>query len=102
MLFATLPLTTTSMHEPASSLSIWAPQPQSSEMTWPKTLESFSKVAEKQSSSSMTMTNEDMTISNEVGAIGDGRKKPSSEFDNTVSSNYLFIFFIIALSSCSM
>ncbi|KAF5365236.1 hypothetical protein D9758_005402 [Tetrapyrgos nigripes] len=88
--------------------SIWAPQPQPSETTWPKTLDSFSKVAERdgqqvpvrpelQHYSSMpgpVVTREDVfgptppandaRASKEVGAIGDGRKRVTPDsFDST-------------------
>ncbi|KAK0209343.1 armadillo-type protein [Desarmillaria ectypa] len=87
-------------------MSIWAPQPQPSEATWPKMLDSFSKVAEKEiqqqplrsmqvSSQTVPMiTREDVfgpapgiwsTTTKEIGAIGDGRKKnsPTGDFDDS-------------------
>ncbi|THV05726.1 ARM repeat-containing protein [Dendrothele bispora CBS 962.96] len=87
--------------------SIWAPQPQPSETTWPKTLDSFSRVAERdgqqptlamrpelQHHSSMPgpVTREDVfgpvndarAPSKEVGAVGDGRKRVTPDsFDST-------------------
>ncbi|KAK0436291.1 armadillo-type protein [Armillaria borealis] len=88
------------------TMSIWAPQPQPSESTWPKALDSFSRVAEKEiqqhpsrsmqvSSQTMPMiTREDVfgpapgvssMTAKEIGAIGDGRKKnsPTGDFDDS-------------------
>ncbi|PPQ69483.1 hypothetical protein CVT25_002047 [Psilocybe cyanescens] len=81
--------------------SIWAPQPQPSETTWPRTLDSFSRVAEKEAEQSDRpdicnhglqpfISREDIfgppqpsqMISKEIGAIGDGRKKNSPEFSD--------------------
>ncbi len=93
-------------------MSIWAPQPQPSESTWPKALDSFSRVAEKEvqqqpsrsmqvSSQTMPMiTREDVfgpapgvwsTTAKEIGAIGDGRKKnsPTGDFDDSVRLFFL-------------
>ncbi|KAK0474137.1 armadillo-type protein [Armillaria luteobubalina] len=87
-------------------MSIWAPQPQPSESTWPKALDSFSRVAEKEvqqqssrpmqvsSQTAPMITREDVfgpapsvwsTTAKEVGAIGDGRKKnsPTGDFDDS-------------------
>ncbi|KAF8164416.1 hypothetical protein BJ912DRAFT_1068330 [Pholiota molesta] len=77
--------------------SIWAPQPQPSETTWPRTLDSFSRVAERESDptsrqdgraaalrqiisredvfGSPQPTQAQQVSGREVGAIGDGRKK---------------------------
>uniref|UniRef100_A0A8H7Y6Y2 PUM-HD domain-containing protein n=1 Tax=Psilocybe cubensis TaxID=181762 RepID=A0A8H7Y6Y2_PSICU len=79
--------------------SIWAPQPQPSETTWPRTLDSFSRVAEKDTEQvertditniglQSFISREDVfgppqpsqVGSKEVGAIGDGRKKNSPDF----------------------
>ncbi|KAK0207261.1 armadillo-type protein [Armillaria fumosa] len=88
------------------AMSIWAPQPQPSESTWPKALDSFSRVAEKEvqqqpsrpmqvsSQTAPMITREDVfgpapsvwsTTAKEVGAIGDGRKKnsPTGDFDDS-------------------
>ncbi|KAJ6617644.1 hypothetical protein B0H10DRAFT_1298299 [Mycena sp. CBHHK59/15] len=46
--------------------SIWAPQPQASESTWPRALEAFSR-----SSAAAPTTRED--VFGPVGAVGDGR-----------------------------
>ncbi|KAJ7595415.1 ARM repeat-containing protein [Mycena floridula] len=72
--------------------SIWAPQPQSSEMSlsgWPRTLDSFCKVAEKESS--RQTTTDDVfgpapaapRVTMDIGAIGDGRKINNGEYDST-------------------
>ncbi|KAK0185347.1 armadillo-type protein [Armillaria mellea] len=88
------------------AISIWAPQPQPSESTWPKALDSFSRVAEKEvqqqpsrsmqvsSQTAPLITREDVfgpapgvwsTTIKEIGAIGDGRKKnsPTGDFDDS-------------------
>ncbi|KAK0441776.1 uncharacterized protein EV420DRAFT_1727857 [Desarmillaria tabescens] len=82
---------------------VWAPQPQPSESTWPKTLDSLSRVVEKdiqqQSLSSMPITSRTVPMitredtfrpapsvwtTKGVGAIGDGRKKNSlGDFDDS-------------------
>ncbi|KAG5651172.1 hypothetical protein H0H81_009615 [Sphagnurus paluster] len=78
--------------------SIWAPQPQPSDTTWPQTLDSFSRVAEQEDDRDQHTGNiirrEDVfgpvptSIGmppklKDVGAIGDGRKKGSPEFEDT-------------------
>ncbi|KAF8911768.1 armadillo-type protein [Mucidula mucida] len=84
--------------------SIWAPQPQPSESTWPKALDSFSRVAEHDQNframhqhyqQQPVITREDVfgpvqTTTDvygppKIGAIGDGRKRnsPSGDFDDT-------------------
>ncbi|KAK7460854.1 meiotic PUF protein 1 [Stygiomarasmius scandens] len=88
--------------------SIWAPQPQPSETTWPRTLDSFSRVTERDppapaarpelqrhlSMSSLvaredvfgpvSAVNDTRVPSKEVGAIGDGRKRVTPDsFDST-------------------
>ncbi|PFH49040.1 hypothetical protein AMATHDRAFT_86688 [Amanita thiersii Skay4041] len=85
------------------SASIWAPQPQPSDSTWPKTLDSFSRVVDREheifSSQETRNPNSVPLISREdifgpasnlnnqrtkdVGAIGDGRKKNNPEFDTS-------------------
>lgn len=74
--------------------SIWAPQPQPSETTWPKTLDSFSRVAEREfdlrTCFEPVVRREDVfgpvvARPKDVGAIGDGRKKNSPVLDDTVS-----------------
>jgi pumilio RNA-binding family len=86
--------------------SIWAPQPQPSETTWPRTLDSFSRVAERESDptsrqdgraaalrqivsredvfGSPQPTQAQQVSGREVGAIGDGRKKNSPDYGDTV------------------
>ena len=86
------------------SASIWAPQPQPSDSTWPKTLDSFSRIMDRGAENFQTQEvknpNSVPLISREdifgpsgnlnharpkdVGAIGDGRKKNSPDFDNSV------------------
>ncbi|KAF5385368.1 hypothetical protein D9615_000926 [Tricholomella constricta] len=75
--------------------SIWAPQPQPSEATWPKTLDSFSRVAEQREfdmREPAIVRREDVfgpvptqvsVKPKDIGAIGDGRKKNSPDFDDT-------------------
>ncbi|KAF6748349.1 pumilio-family RNA binding repeat protein [Ephemerocybe angulata] len=82
--------------------SIWAPQPQPSDKTWPKKLDSFSRSAERESehlprtdNRLSGMTREDVfgpqvptqgtaRPPREIGAIGDGRKRFSpSDYDNS-------------------
>ncbi|KAF8633565.1 hypothetical protein AX15_001363 [Amanita polypyramis BW_CC] len=85
------------------SASIWAPQPQPSDNTWPKTLDSFSRVVERdaevfQSQETKNpigiplISREDVfgpsgnlnsARPKDVGAIGDGRKKNSPDFDSS-------------------
>ncbi|KAF9550593.1 ARM repeat-containing protein [Agrocybe pediades] len=80
--------------------SIWAPQPQPSETTWPRTLDSFSRVAEREAQQfprpdvrggalQPIISREDVfgpqptqNASKEIGAIGDGRKKNSPDYDD--------------------
>ncbi|KAJ3739338.1 armadillo-type protein [Lentinula detonsa] len=80
-----------------SLASIWAPQPQPSDTTWPRALDSFSRVAESetqlatlpelQHTSSTVVTREDVfgpslpKVMASVGAIGDGRKKMTLDFE---------------------
>jgi hypothetical protein len=112
--------------------SIWAPQPQPSESTWPRALDSFSRVSDRDmidfnglsghqkppglhlisredvfaSLNSVTPSNKD------IGAIGDGRKKNSPEFEDKVSICYHYRvsdayahhrhrFFFLSMSSSS-
>ncbi|KAM6498886.1 Armadillo-type fold [Amanita muscaria] len=85
------------------SASIWAPQPQPSDNTWPRTLDSFSRVADrdtenfqpqeaKNPNSVPLISREDIfglssSLNNarpkDVGAIGDGRKKNTPDFANS-------------------
>ncbi|KAJ3813702.1 armadillo-type protein [Lentinula aff. lateritia] len=80
-----------------SLASIWAPQPQPLDTTWPKALDSFSRAAESetqlatrpelQSHSGPMITREDVFGPSppkdmpSVGAIGDGRKKVTPDFE---------------------
>lgn len=100
----------TPVHRQPATLaaSIWAPQPQPSETTWPKTLDSFSRVAEHHElvstntmydANSAPVRREDVfgpiptqvkvpRDPTSVGAIGDGRKKSPPEFhDDTVGAS---------------
>ncbi|KAJ4477458.1 pumilio-family RNA binding repeat protein [Lentinula aciculospora] len=83
-----------------SLASIWAPQPQPSDSTWPKALDSFSRVVESETQLAAHTENQhhpsvpgpvvtredvfgpsppkDMVF---VGAIGDGRKKVTPDFE---------------------
>jgi pumilio RNA-binding family len=83
-----------------STASIWAPQPQPPDATWPRAFDSFSRVlaerkehSELQRSTSFPVTREDVfgpigfqndVRKKDVGAIGEGRKKNSPDFDDTV------------------
>ncbi|KAJ4467202.1 armadillo-type protein [Lentinula edodes] len=80
-----------------SLASIWAPQPQPLDTTWPKALDSFSRAAESemqsatrpelQNHSGPVITREDVFGPSlpkdmaSVGAIGDGRKKVTPDFE---------------------
>ncbi|KAG6872936.1 hypothetical protein C0995_004986 [Termitomyces sp. Mi166 len=81
--------------QPATlAASIWAPQPQPSETSWPKTLDSFSRVAEQRevaTGNAAPVRREDVfgpvatqargpMDASSVGAVGDGRKKSPPEF----------------------
>lgn len=94
--------------------SIWAPQPQPSETTWPRTLDSFSRVAEKEAEQSSSIesgalqpiiSREDVfgpqqpaqMISREIGAIGDGRKKNSPDYEDKVCA-FICVFFSSIMS----
>ncbi|KJA28308.1 hypothetical protein HYPSUDRAFT_61939 [Hypholoma sublateritium FD-334 SS-4] len=85
--------------------SIWAPQPQPSETTWPRTLDSFSRVAERETEQNILQDARNATLqyiisredvfgspqppqtqkpsAREIGAIGDGRKKNSPEYGDS-------------------
>ncbi|KAJ2917179.1 hypothetical protein MD484_g3243, partial [Candolleomyces efflorescens] len=84
--------------------SIWAPQPQPSDKTWPKKLDTFSRAAERDSEyasrtdarfSNNSITREDVfgtqaaaqapaRQSRDIGAIGDGRKRVSpTKYDDS-------------------
>lgn len=80
--------------------SIWAPQPQQSDTTWPRALENFSRAAELQSdlyplcesripTAQPVISRDDVfgpvqETTREIGAIGDGRKKNSPDGDDKV------------------
>ena len=86
--------------------SIWAPRPQQSEATWPRTLDSFSRVAEKDFQQRSPLEAKNMAfqqplmareeifgpvlpgsqkfLTRDVGAIGDGRKKNSPDHEDSV------------------
>jgi hypothetical protein len=79
-----------------TAASIWAPQPQPSDTTWPRTLDTFSRVAERdldrqgQARPQPLVRREDVfgpepLRSRDIGAIGDGRKKNSPGFEDVVS-----------------
>jgi len=109
-----------------SASSIWAPQPQPSEATWPKAFDSFSRVVDHpdlRHSTSFPITREDVfgpvgfqdgPRKRDVGAIGEGRKKASPEFENNVcpsretkwiyAETRFILFYLLACraaSSCS-
>lgn len=86
--------------------SIWAPRPQLSETTWPKALDSFSRVADKDLQQVPLFDARNVAFhqpliareeifgpvpqgtqkfpARDVGAIGDGRKKNSSDYEDSV------------------
>lgn len=85
------------------SASIWAPQPQPSDNTWPKTLDSFSRVVQRDAEVFQGLETKNVPLISredifgmpenpnnlnarpkDVGAIGDGRKKNSPDFDSSV------------------
>jgi hypothetical protein len=97
--------------QPSTGLgaSIWAPRPQPSEVAWPRALDSFSRTVErdavdfhglaghqKPTTSLPLISREDVfgslntsAPSNKVvGAIGDGRKKSSPGYEDTVNICY--------------
>jgi hypothetical protein len=91
--------------------SIWAPRPQHSETTWPKTLDSFSRVADKGAQQLSPLEAKNIAFqqsmmareeffaqvppgtqnfpTRDVGAIGDGRKKNSPDYEDSVCAFYL-------------
>lgn len=91
-----------------TAASIWAPQPQLLDSTWPKAIDSFSRDAERELQRSGRVPNgrnffvpgngsEDvfgpvglvgMPRKRDIGAIGDGRKKQSPDFDDSVSRSH--------------
>jgi hypothetical protein len=84
-----------------TAASIWAPQPQPSDTTWPRTLDSFSRVAEREVERHIRpqplVRREDVfgpepSRSRDVGAIGDGRKKNSPGYEDIVS--FLWVEFL--------
>ncbi|KAF9461903.1 armadillo-type protein [Collybia nuda] len=91
-MYASEPPPSRSRQPQGTAASIWAPQPQPSESTWPQTLDSFSRVAEREFYSSgcgdqaryPVVRREDVfgpvPPPRDIGAIGDGRKKNSPEF----------------------
>jgi pumilio RNA-binding family len=97
--------------------SIWAPVPQPSETTWPKALDSFSRVAERENeyiaradrraSTNMPLISREDVFgpqpafsqtqtqrqSRDVGAIGDGRKRVTPEYaEDTVRSQSFWAY----------
>jgi hypothetical protein len=90
------------------SLSIWSPQPQPSGITWPRALDSFSRVSDDAPRSALAaasakaltpqiVTKEDVFGPSQpipapkprIGAIGEGRKKASpTEFEDTVRVSF--------------
>jgi len=90
-----------------TAASIWAPKPLSSETAWPKALDSFSRAtdtdtqqapsADIQQKLQYPVSREDVfgplgfvdkTSPKVIGAIGDGRKKSASDFDDTVKFDF--------------
>jgi hypothetical protein len=91
-----------------TAASIWAPQPQLLDATWPKAIDSFSRDAERELQHSgraqnghpfFASENEGQDVfgpvglvgvprKRDIGAIGDGRKKHSPDFDDSVSRSH--------------
>ncbi|KZT27651.1 ARM repeat-containing protein [Neolentinus lepideus HHB14362 ss-1] len=95
---STPPFTQQPSRSRSTMSSIWAPQPQSSDSTWPKSMESFASVSESdnmrhRTACSLGPTEEDIfgppgfnnaNRRKPVGAIGDGRKpNTASDFDDS-------------------
>jgi len=92
--------------------SIWAPQPQLSDITWPKRLDCFSRVVSEKDGAHpapdpRVFTRQQPVIAKDffgaspqahkvsvrdVGAIGDGRKKNSPDYDDSVCVFFTQIF----------
>ncbi|EGO31275.1 hypothetical protein SERLADRAFT_412664 [Serpula lacrymans var. lacrymans S7.9] len=92
-----------------SASSIWAPKPQPLEMTWPKAIDSFSRDAEREPQQPARPRNSSASHAplggsedvfgpvglvgiprkKDIGAIGDGRKKSSPEFDDSYAEQIL-------------
>ena len=87
----------------SSAASIWAPQPQPSDVAWSQAIDSFTRVSpgafrpDARRSSSFPISGEDVfgpvgcdggQRRQVVGAIGDGRKKSSPPYDERVSRLY--------------
>ncbi len=93
--------------------SIWAPQPQLLDTTWPKTLDSFSIISDKEGPHSATSDVRNVSLQQpvitgegafgptpqstlrapirDVGAIGDGRKKNTPDHGDSVCA-YICLF----------
>jgi pumilio RNA-binding family len=89
-------------HPLAPTSSIWAPQPQPSGTTWPRAIDTFSNLAENRfhqqaigngTQASVPVAKEDVfgPVSclnanrlKDIGAIGDGRKRTSSDLGDSV------------------
>jgi hypothetical protein len=94
--------------------SIWAPQPQQSDDTWPRALDNFSRAAELQSdlcpffearnpTAQPIVSREDVfgptqKFTREIGAIGDGRKKNSPDQDDKVFAPFPRPFSIVLIN----
>lgn len=74
--------------------SIWAPQPQPSDKTWPRKLDSFSRTAEDYMRDDsrydvfgpqLALNQAGSRLTRDIGAIGDGRKRISpGDYDDSV------------------
>ncbi|KAF9225153.1 ARM repeat-containing protein [Gyrodon lividus] len=90
-----------------TAASIWAPQPQPLESAWPHAIDTFSRDAEKAvfrsqkglQSFNPTFGGEDVfgpvgivgpPRKRDIGAIGDGRKRHSPEFEDNASASLFF------------
>ena len=110
-LFDTLPSSRT------SAASIWAPQPQPSDTAWTKAIDSFTRAnysgpantvnsPHRSSSFPVPQNGEDVfgplgldgQRRRDVGAIGDGRKKLSPNFDEFVSRTHVSYMRIYGLT----
>jgi len=89
-----------------TAASIWAPQPQPLDSIWPKTIDSLSRDTERELQHSGRVPDSHpsgkgcqdvfgpvdplgMPRKRDIGAIGDGRKKHSPDFDDSVNSTSL-------------
>lgn len=93
-----------------TAASIWAPQPQPLDSIWPKAIDSFSRDTERELQHASRVPDgrpffpsenggqdvfgpvdpAGMPRKRDIGAIGDGRKRQSPDFDDSVSRFHQF------------